>query len=48
MPLYDYACERCGRFTALRPMAAYQALRLPELRRRRAARPGLRRLGSWE
>jgi putative FmdB family regulatory protein len=24
MPLYDYACERCGSFTALRPMAAYQ------------------------
>jgi putative FmdB family regulatory protein len=24
MPLYDYACERCGCFTALRPMAAYR------------------------
>jgi putative FmdB family regulatory protein len=25
MPLYDYECERCGPFTALRPMADYDA-----------------------
>lgn len=25
MPLYDYECERCGPFTALRPMAEYEA-----------------------
>jgi putative FmdB family regulatory protein len=24
MPVYDYCCERCGIFTALRPMAVYQ------------------------
>jgi putative FmdB family regulatory protein len=23
MPVYDYACETCGVFTALRPMAEY-------------------------
>ncbi len=25
MPLYDYDCRRCGPFTALRPMAEYEA-----------------------
>jgi putative FmdB family regulatory protein len=25
MPLYDYECGRCGSFTALRPMAEYEA-----------------------
>ena len=24
MPLYDYHCERCGPFTAMRPMARFQ------------------------
>ena len=24
MPVYDYACEGCGPFTALRPMAAFR------------------------
>lgn len=24
MPVYDYACDDCGPFTAVRPMAAYQ------------------------
>jgi putative FmdB family regulatory protein len=24
MPVYDYACARCGSFTALRPMAVYR------------------------
>jgi putative FmdB family regulatory protein len=24
MPAYDYECERCGLFTARRPMAAYR------------------------
>jgi len=23
MPLYDYSCPRCGRFSALRPMAQH-------------------------
>lgn len=23
MPVYDYACEECGTFTALRPMSAF-------------------------
>jgi len=23
MPLYEYACPRCGRFSALRPMAQH-------------------------
>ena len=25
MPLYDYVCDRCGPFTALRPMAEFEA-----------------------
>jgi len=35
MPTYDYACERCGSFVALRPLAMFDAsygrpsLRLP-------------------
>lgn len=24
MPIYDYACEGCGPFTAMRPMAQYR------------------------
>ena len=24
MPVYDYACERCGPFTVLRPMAQFK------------------------
>src|SRR5665213_136875 len=24
MPIYDYACDGCGTFTVLRPMAEYQ------------------------
>ena len=24
MPVYDYACEDCGVFTAMRPMSAYR------------------------
>jgi putative FmdB family regulatory protein len=25
MPMYDYDCDRCGPFTALRPMAEFEA-----------------------
>ena len=25
MPVYDYSCEDCGTFTALRPMSAFDA-----------------------
>lgn len=25
MPIYDYACDLCGPFTAMRPMAQFQA-----------------------
>jgi putative FmdB family regulatory protein len=27
MPIYDYRCDRCGPFTAMQPMARFQAPR---------------------